>query len=224
MLIYGVNGCATVLGLEEPGAPEQRERYETTVVPGTTKRNELHQELGTPLVSSESWALDVFRSDFDDLYGVWVWVVLPMPAGYSILNDKAYLFVTYETSGVVSDFGTNVFMETGDTYRDGFKLSQATDAMADDMILRVVSTYEFDPLHEWVMASMAQSVSMLSVRPNAGRCHLYLAPSGAGNRILAGRRRRHPCSSDPSAWLVFLQGPVRARDRLRHGPCTVCNH
>jgi len=181
-VVLSLTGCGTFLvGDEGVVAPYQATSLEDRVYPGVTSRSDINKLLGTPVTSSETWRIELYRTDNDDAYTIWGgMLIFPLPIWSETATQAIYALVTYDKNWKVSDFGTGYFVEEIHESR----LMQQKDAVAGGFRLEVGSVLrELEPESECLYAPKAVTEAVLSAQPQAGTCTIYLANSGDNARL-----------------------------------------
>jgi hypothetical protein len=180
--VLSLSGCGTfVAGDEDVFASDYAARLKEQVHPGVTARSDLRELFGTPITSSETWRIELFRIDNEDFYTVWGgMILLPGPIWSETATQAIYALAVYDSDWKVSDFGTGYFVEE----IHEFRRMQQKDAVAGGFRLEVGSILrELEPESECLYAPRAATEAVLSAQPKAGACTIYLVNSGDNARL-----------------------------------------
>jgi len=94
--IFILTGCGIVL---ESRVPEQLDEKITNIQPNETKREMVRELLGNPIISSNYWNVEIYRTDTG--YDV---ALLFFFFPFGIYDTTGYILVTYDESWVVSRY------------------------------------------------------------------------------------------------------------------------
>ena len=189
------------VGLDDSAVPGAVSIMKAEIQPGETSRKELNETLGNPIVSSESWKLEVYRADYEDYVSYWAGIAsIPyMPAWFETLEEKVFLLVTYDQNWTVKEFDTGHYAEGGIVGRNG----QTKDAEAGGLLLNIQDQFgNYDPAYEWLYAPESETPSILKTTSAEDHCTLFLTLDWPSAKVR-----------------VFLDEELvwDKRDRLQHG-------
>jgi hypothetical protein len=177
-----LTGCGTFLvGDEGVVAPYQATSLEGRVYPGVTSRSDINKLLGTPVASSETWRVELYRTDNEDAYAIWGgMLILPLPIWAETATQAIYALVAYDQEWKVSDFDTGYFVEEIQDAREGME----KDAIAAGFRFELDTFWhELEPGSEWLFAPKAATDAVLSAKPKPESCTIYLANSRVDVRL-----------------------------------------
>lgn len=181
-IVLSLTGCGTfVVGHEGVSAPDQAINLKDRVHPGVTSRSDIRKLFGTPVTSSESWHVELYRIDNKDAYSIWGGAFfLPLPIWSEMATQSIYVLVVYNQDWIVSDFDTGYFVEGIHDVRS----EQSKGAVAGDFRYGIGSVLgELDTESEYLFAPEAATEAVLGETPQTGTCTLYLANSGVRVRL-----------------------------------------
>jgi len=180
-------GCFSfTTGVEEPDLQGEATAFDATLRIGETKRPQVHELLGEPLFSSDTWGVEFYRRNQSDLSTEWLVVLMvPVPAWTQTRDYRLYPLVVYDPSGVVRGFDTGHYAEH---YREevGLKSPESADAQALGFTLVVQPCPQ--PACLWLLAPADMSAVILTESSAVDRCTINIAKPPNGTRILLDGR------------------------------------
>lgn len=111
VLVVGIHSCGPVLIHKSPEKVTAYTESSVSIKKGETTRNQVHELLGAPIISSRLWQVDVHHfSDKKLTPGIMVIIVPLIPMAEKV-NWDGYVLVTYDDNDRVSAFASGKVAE-----------------------------------------------------------------------------------------------------------------
>ena len=104
VLVVGSHGCGAVLFHGPPEKVTADAESSFSIKKGETTRNQVHELLGAPMISSRLWQVDVFHFSEKKLTPGLVFILIPAFPTLEKVHWDGYLLVTYDDNNRVSAF------------------------------------------------------------------------------------------------------------------------
>ena len=111
VLVVGIYGCGSVLFHGPPEKVTADAESSFSIKKGETTRNQVHELLGAPMISSRLWQVDVFHFSEKKLTPGLVFILIPAFPTLEKVHWDGYLLVTYDDNNRVSAFDSGKVAE-----------------------------------------------------------------------------------------------------------------
>jgi len=111
VLVVGSHGCGAVLFHGPPEKVTADAESSFSIKKGETTRNQVHELLGAPMISSRLWQVDVFHFSEKKLTPGLVFILIPAFPTLEKVHWDGYLLVTYDDNNRVSAFDSGKVAE-----------------------------------------------------------------------------------------------------------------
>jgi len=111
VLVVGSHGCGAVLFHGPPEKVTADAESSFSIKKGETTRNQVHELLGAPMISSRLWQVDVFHFSEKKLTPGIVFALIPAFPTVEKVHWDGYVLVTYDDNNRVSAFDSGKVAE-----------------------------------------------------------------------------------------------------------------
>ena len=111
VLVVGSHGCGAVLFHGPPEKVTADAESSFSIKKGETTRNQVHELLGAPMISSRLWQVDVFHFSEKKLTPGIIFALIPAFPTLEKVHWDGYLLVTYDDNNRVSAFDSGKVAE-----------------------------------------------------------------------------------------------------------------
>ena len=111
VLVVGSHGCGAVLFHGPPEKVTADAESSFSIKKGETTRNQVHELLGAPMISSRLWQVDVFNFSQNKLTRGIIVILIPVAPTVETVEWDGYVLVTYDDNNRVSAFDSGKVAE-----------------------------------------------------------------------------------------------------------------
>ena len=111
VLVVGSHGCGAVLFHGPPEKVTADAESSFSIKKGETTRNQVHELLGAPMISSRLWQVDIFHLGQNKRTPGIVFILIPIYPTVEIVPWDGYVLVTYDDNNRVSAFDSGKVAE-----------------------------------------------------------------------------------------------------------------
>ncbi|HQG25568.1 MAG TPA: hypothetical protein PLL84_06065 [Syntrophorhabdus sp.] len=167
VLLVSIQGCGPVFIHMSPEKVTACTERNVSIKQGETTRNQVHELLGAPMMSSRLWQVDVHHfSDKKLTPGLMTMFLVPLFPVAEKVNWDGYVLVTYDDNNRVSGFASGKVAEPN---RDGLLMQ------ANDMTLRYIYNKSSHRSELALLAGGQRLIAGLKSLHKANTCTLVVA-------------------------------------------------